>query len=299
MSGQRAVHELRAGAPEPLGAARTAGVAAGICACVFAAGLAVVGVRTRVGSPPCVHGLSAAPAYLATAELALALVVLVGLVFLFRPTRRPPADDELEAPREHPPAPFWHKLVALLVILAAILSPILAVWLLGHHHPKLRAGSDVLGNGPHGAARLKHVAPSSGLQVHWTVFAVVAGLALAGLLVLAVARGRGAPPADEEPDADALAFGGGDPEFEPDPRRAVLKAYAGMERALGEDGLPRRPTEAPLEYLGRVRAGRRAAGRLTALFERARFSRHEIDEPMRRDALDALDEVRSELEQDR
>ena len=39
---------------------------------------------------------------------------------------------------------------------------------------------------------------------------------------------------------------------EPDPRKAVIAAYAQMELALAEAGLPRDPAEAPREYLGRV-----------------------------------------------
>ena len=41
---------------------------------------------------------------------------------------------------------------------------------------------------------------------------------------------------------------------EPDPRRAVIAAYARLERVLAAHGLPRKPAEAPLEYLGRMLA---------------------------------------------
>ena len=37
---------------------------------------------------------------------------------------------------------------------------------------------------------------------------------------------------------------------EPDPRRAVIATYARLERVLAAHGLPRKPAEAPLEYLG-------------------------------------------------
>jgi hypothetical protein len=86
-----------------------------------------------------------------------------------------------------------------------------------------------------------------------------------------------------------------------DPRAAVLAAYARMEAALGAAGLTRRASEAPREYLSRLeaalRGGRRPAARLTALFERARFSEHPVGEDVRADALDALRELRSELEE--
>jgi hypothetical protein len=84
-----------------------------------------------------------------------------------------------------------------------------------------------------------------------------------------------------------------------DPRVAVIAAFAGMERTLGLHGLPRRPAEGPLEYTERVltelRASAHAAAALAVLFERARFSTHEIDEPDRNEAVRALSAVRDEL----
>ena len=86
---------------------------------------------------------------------------------------------------------------------------------------------------------------------------------------------------------------------EPDVRRAIIAAYARMERALAAVGLPRRPSEAPFEYvpraLGALDASSGAVVRLTDLFERAKFSHHEPDEAMRDDAIDALVAVRDEL----
>jgi hypothetical protein len=84
-----------------------------------------------------------------------------------------------------------------------------------------------------------------------------------------------------------------------DPRRVVIGAYARMERAFTASGLPRRTSEAPLEYLARalrrLAVSRSAVGRLTALFEVARFSHHEIDPDMGREAIAALNDIRSEL----
>ena len=84
-----------------------------------------------------------------------------------------------------------------------------------------------------------------------------------------------------------------------DLRRAIVAAYARMERALAESGVARSPAEAPQEYLERalpsVGAGAWAARRLTTLFERAKFSQHEPDARMRDDAIDALEGIRDEL----
>jgi len=86
---------------------------------------------------------------------------------------------------------------------------------------------------------------------------------------------------------------------DPNIRRAIIAAYARMERALAAAGIARRPAEAPFEYLARslveLETGAAAAHRLTDLFERAKFSHHEPAERMRDDAIDALVTVRDEL----
>jgi Domain of unknown function (DUF4129) len=86
---------------------------------------------------------------------------------------------------------------------------------------------------------------------------------------------------------------------EPDLRKAIVAAYARMERALAVAGLPRRPAEAPLEYLeralGELETSAAAVRRLTDLFEWAKFSHHEPLPDMRDEAIDALVAVRDEL----
>jgi hypothetical protein len=91
-----------------------------------------------------------------------------------------------------------------------------------------------------------------------------------------------------------------DLESEPDARLAVIAAYARMETVLGRHGLQRRPSETPVEYLRRILLGLTsrsdAVVRLTSLFEQAKFSRHTIDEPMKRAAIQALREIRDDLQ---
>ena len=86
---------------------------------------------------------------------------------------------------------------------------------------------------------------------------------------------------------------------EPDPRRAVIAAYARLERVLASHGLPRKTSEAPLEYLTRMLSGLSvsppAARRLTDLFERAKFSQHVVGAEMKEHAIGALERVRDDL----
>jgi hypothetical protein len=154
-----------------------------------------------------------------------------------------------------------------------------------------------------GLGRKVPVRPPSttGPHVQWTFFLALVIGALVILAFVAVSRARRAEEdAEAQPD-DAIepvvAAGVEALESERDPRRAVIKAYLAMERTLGEQGIPRKPAETPLEYLRRVLAelgaGAAAARRLTSLFERAKFSRHEIDEEMRQEALSALATLRA------
>jgi hypothetical protein len=79
----------------------------------------------------------------------------------------------------------------------------------------------------------------------------------------------------------------------------VIAAYARLEHVLAGHGLPRKPAEAPLEYLGRMLAelsvSDRAARALTDLFERAKFSQHAVGAEMKDEAIDALETVRDDL----
>jgi hypothetical protein len=90
---------------------------------------------------------------------------------------------------------------------------------------------------------------------------------------------------------------------EVDPRKAIIAAYARVERVFASYGLPRDPSEAPVEYLERALPELRASGaalrRLTSLFQWAKFSAHDVDPKMRDEAIGALVEVRDELRANR
>ena len=140
----------------------------------------------------------------------------------------------------------------------------------------------------------------------WIPVLIVVALATAGVAAAwwstkarRKARGEGKEPTFAEALDDVLADTLDDLRAEADPRRAVIGAYARLERALAAYGVPRRPAEAPIEYLGRMLAeaevGPVAVRRLTLLFERARFSQHEVGPEMKDQAIEALETVREDL----
>jgi hypothetical protein len=144
-----------------------------------------------------------------------------------------------------------------------------------------------------------------GARVRWDEVAIVLAL-LAALGAAAVAtRSRrrlvGLSPrrATQRAVSDALDESLDDLRSEPDLRRAIVAAYARMERALAAAGVPRRPPEAPVEYLERalleLETSAGAVRRLTELFEWAKFSQHDPEPRMRDEAVDALVAVRDEL----
>jgi hypothetical protein len=149
--------------------------------------------------------------------------------------------------------------------------------------------------------RLPTLDPAS---IDWLVVGLVFAAALVGFGILAAVlvrpKGRSVGELEARKALETMLDETlDDLRREPDPRRAVIAAYARMEHSLGAYGLPRRPWEAPLEYLARVIeeliGSATAAKRLTRLFERAKFSEHSIDAPMKEDAISAVAAVRDEL----
>jgi hypothetical protein len=128
-----------------------------------------------------------------------------------------------------------------------------------------------------------------------------AGAAFAALVVAERRRKRRLPrePLVREELVEALDATLDDLRAETDARRAVISAYARMERVLASHGIARLRFEAPHEYLARVLADltrrSRPAERLTELFERARFSTHEIQPAMKDDAIEAVEALQTEL----
>ena len=84
-----------------------------------------------------------------------------------------------------------------------------------------------------------------------------------------------------------------------DDRAAIVAAYAALLDGLARAGRPRRPAEAPEEYVRRVLTGwsvhAEPLNELTALFEEARFSEHLLGPEHRARAMSALESARGEI----
>jgi hypothetical protein len=104
----------------------------------------------------------------------------------------------------------------------------------------------------------------------------------------------------EEELAGAIGSTIDDLRGERDARRAVIAAYANMERILASHGFARGRPELPYEYLARVlqllQVRESAVRSLTELFEYAKFSRHEIDPTMKERAIEALVTIGEDLQ---
>jgi hypothetical protein len=140
--------------------------------------------------------------------------------------------------------------------------------------------------------------------IAWLPIAVVVGLLVAGVVAYVVSERRakraGRPGEDlAEQLAVVLDETLDDLRAETDPRRAIIAAYAQLERVLAANGVPRHAAETPDEYLPRVLRDLALTPdgirRLTALFTEARFSQHVVDIAMKEEAIGALEQVRDEL----
>jgi hypothetical protein len=154
-------------------------------------------------------------------------------------------------------------------------------------------------NGPRGSA-----------QFQWLPALAVGSILVAGAagsVALVIWKRRRGADWQHEADLTAaldevLADTLDDLRAEKSPRRAVIRAYARMERTFAAHDVEREPHETSREYvdraLDRLGVSTAAVRRLTALYERAKFSSHAIDASMKDEAIDALAGLRAELEAD-
>lgn len=145
--------------------------------------------------------------------------------------------------------------------------------------------------------------PIENVGAAWPLLVLIAGVAFAALAIHVLTQPE--EDIDEEKAdpgellADTLTDALDELSWSDDPRSVIIKAYRTIEAALGRAGLPRRPSEAPREYLHRVltraRVQQDSITRLTTLFELARYSDHAMAAVDRREAIEAMESVRSDL----
>lgn len=235
--------------------------------------------------------------YVATTLVIVAVLMLGVVVYTLFSERT----GRLPAPRGP-----WH-VVSQLVTLAG--AALLAAFLLhtGFEQRLRKAAGDLAERQQRAGTQTagKHGAPVRDPRLRWDEIAIVAALLGGTALVLLAGRRTRRPlrplrlGGREEAVSAALDESLDDLRADPDLRRAIVAAYARMERALAGAGLARHPAEAPFEYVARaltsLDASAESAERLTALFEWAKFSQHEPGPEMRDEAIDALVAVRDEL----
>jgi len=189
----------------------------------------------------------------------------------------------------------WLRTLTSLAIMCALLAA--AVYL-----NKQRIGHGLhFGGSPTHSSQGKRVNPGKAAKPEPPI---ILGIAGAGATAYVRKRRGGDEWASEAALAAALdevlADSLDDLRAEPDPRRAVIRAYARMERTFAAYGVARDEAEAPLEYmsraLDRLSVSAYSVRRLTQLFSRAKFSPHEVDTPMKDQAIEALVGLRAELE---
>jgi len=261
-----------------------------------------------VASRPVRSKLPAAAEYLLVTLSVLSAVTAVLIAIKARRTRPLDEDSRLSKWLR---APWWVRALAMILgftLIAGVLSLLMRADL---DLPNVLSGlvGDAQAEEPGSPA-----IPGEGggtTLVGWLatfVFGLAVALVLSLLLLLILPEGgsiaalASTPSDDVDEVAGGVELGLADLTSISDPRAAVLACYLTMTTAFRQAGVPHRPSDTPFELLERALVARRvddqSARRLTELFERAKFSHHQVDESTRREALEALRAVQRELEGD-
>jgi hypothetical protein len=202
-----------------------------------------------------------------------------------------------EPPRR--PQRVGRQLIFLVAVVAALVT-----------FPPLRQGLDRAVEALPSVARSQDDPPGGGggarpapdRPLAYVVALLIGGSLVAGAVALLRSMDARAPAQlDETNDVllDEIDAGIEDLETIEEPRAAVIACYRRLQRAATDAGVERRASDTPFELLQRLlqhgSVPEERARRLTILFEAARFSTGEIDDRMRREALDCLVDIRSRL----
>lgn len=145
---------------------------------------------------------------------------------------------------------------------------------------------------------------------NWIVMLAGVTLLVASILVSTLQRARDSIPRHSRPEApqvrddrktavELIELSIRTIESEPDPRRAVIACYQQFEAILHQKGFPMPATYTPEEYLAgilrRFRVTPAPLWSLTLLFEKARFSNHDMTVGDKVAAIEALSRIKSGL----
>jgi len=254
------------------------------------------------------------PLYYVIALLFLASFIVI-LAFLFQGRRRKKKKDDDEFQRYYEPPKLSFGVVILLMIVAAL--PIsFIVWLYYHPLPlttglqSIGERLDQIGSFLQGIEEKKPAKESFLIgYLIFTILTIIAGSTI--LIGLWVWLGDRLPWAKSDQMMEeevvkqelieAIDLSLDDLIQERDCRRAVIACYSRFEQVLRLHGLPRTPSQTPLEYmrevLRRLEIPLRSIEGLTALFEVAKFSTHPVHEDEKRSSIEHLTEIRGTLEE--
>ena len=84
-----------------------------------------------------------------------------------------------------------------------------------------------------------------------------------------------------------------------DPRRSVIACWVRLEQAAASAGIVRATGDSPTDLVGRLLATQRVDARalagLAAAYREARYATHTVDDRMRREAIEAVHRLRTDL----
>jgi len=265
-------------------------------------GFLVLVTLAASGGRPTLHGhLAARPvpntlqdSWVTLLTITYAVVIVGVLITLFR--RRGRFED---------PGSQWLRNYCVVLAFMALFTGI-GYLVITHGHFRERLQKQ---QARQGQTRIRRPLPLKALPARhahfqWPLALGLGALVLVGGVWVVVRRDRRPePPTPGESVEEELARAIGstidDLRSERDARRAVIAAYANMERILASHGLARSRAEVPYEYLARVlrvlQVSESSVRSLTELFEYAKFSPHEIDETMKEQAIESLVAVQEEL----
>lgn len=242
---------------------------------------------------------------LAYVGLAIGTLALPFVIVMRLRARRELAARNARSERQLEPAPWWVRALGF-AAMAAVFAFQIAVVLAFIDDLRRHAAGAGGGAGGTGGTLDPNAFGQANDDLTSLVLALVIVLALGVLIVIMAVRWRVLDARTDAQGADRGAAVARAVELsldalrrEPDPRLAVIAAYAAMERSLSAAGFGRHRSEAPLEYLRRVIAAPSVAGEdvrtITLLFQHAKFSQHPVEESMRGLAIDALASIRAAI----